>query len=164
MRKIITLLLILLALPIYSQWVEQNSGVDKALNDVYCVTQDLVFVVGNNGIILKTADDGNNWIQKNSGANRDMMKVQFINSNVGFALGAQTLLKTIDGGENWNATDIGETNNFYPTGLSCVSENVFYISSGLLFKKTLNGGITFETVEVPVGQNIENIQNLHSPD
>lgn len=160
MRKIITLLLILIALPIYSQWVEQNSGVDKALNDVYCVTQDLVFVVGNNGIILKTTDGGTNWIQKNSGTNRDLMKVQFINANVGFALGTQTLLKTTDGGENWNAMDIGETNNFYPTGLSCVSENVFYISSDLLFKKTINGGITFETAEVPVGQNIENIQFL----
>jgi len=160
MRKIITLLLILMALPIYSQWVEQNSGVDKPLNDVYCVTQDLVFVVGNNGIILKTTDGGTNWIQKNSGTNRDLMKVQFINSNVGFALGAQTLLKTIDGGESWNSIDIGETTNFYPNALSCVSENVFFISSGLLFKKTINGGVTFETVEVPVGQNIENIQFL----
>lgn len=161
MRKIITLLLILMAVPLYSQWIEQNSGVDKALNDVYCVTQDLVFVVGNNGIILKTTDGGTNWIQKNSGTIQDLMKVQFVNSNVGFALGAGTLLKTIDGGENWNPIDIGGTSNFYfPCGLSCISENVFYISSALWFKKTINGGITFETLEVPVGQNIENIQFL----
>lgn len=162
MRKIITLLLILIAVPLHSQWVEQNSGVDKALNDVYCITQDLVFVVGNNGIILKTTDGGTNWIQKNSGTTQNLMKVQFVNSNVGFAFGAGTLLKTIDGGENWNPIDIGGTNNFYyPCGLSCVSENVFYISSGLWLKKTINGGITFETVEeLPIGQNIENIQFL----
>lgn len=161
MGKFITLLLILIAVPLYSQWVEQNSGVDKPLNDVYCVTQDLVFVVGNNGIILKTTDGGANWIQKNSGTVENLMKVQFINSNVGFAFGAGTLLKTIDGGESWNPIDIGGMNNFYyPCGLSCISESVFYISSGLWLKKTTNGGITFETIEVPVGQNIENIQFL----
>ena len=162
MKKITTLLLILLTMPLYPQWVQQNSGVDKALNDVYCITQNNVFIVGNNGTILKTTDGGTNWIQKNSGTTQDLMKVQFINSNVGFAFGAfGTLLKTIDGGESWNSIDTGGTTNcYYCRGLSCVNENVFYISCALWFKKTTNGGITFETVNAPISQNIEDIQFL----
>jgi hypothetical protein len=162
MKKITSLLLILLTMPLYSQWVQQSSGVDKALNDVYCITQDNVFVVGNNGTILKTIDGGTNWIQKISGTTQDLMKVQFINPNVGFAFGAfGTLLKTIDGGESWNSIDTGGTTNFYYCrGLSCVNENVFYISCALWFKKTIDGGITFEAVNAPVSQNIEDIQFL----
>lgn len=147
-------------MPLYSQWIQQNSGVDKALNDVYTITQDIVFVVGNNGTILKTIDGGTNWTQQNSGTSQDLIKVQFINSNVGFAFGTfGTLLKTNDGGTNWSSIDTGGTTNFYYcNGLSCINENVFYISCALWLKKTTNGGITFETINAPISQNIENIQ------
>ena len=161
MKKTITLFFILLTTPFYSQWVEQVSGVTEPLNDVYCIAQEVVVVVGNAGTILKTTDGGAHWNQKMSGTTRDLMKVQFVNANTGFALGANgSVLKTIDGGENWFAVNNGGDTNFYNCGLSSVSENVIYICSNYWIKKSTDGGANFEYVNFPLDQNIENLQFL----
>jgi len=157
MRKIITLLFIFIAIPIYSQWLRQDSGVTANLNDVYCISPDVVIAVGEAGSILKTTDGGVHWIQKNSGT-AGLSKVQFVDTNVGYAVGsAGTLLKTLDAGENWNSIDTGSTENLY--GLSCLNENVFFISgdNGLL-KKTTNGGGSFESLNTSTTETIKDIQ------
>ena len=65
MKKLKTIFLILLTMPIYAQWVQQTSGTGENLNDVYCITADIVVAVGDNGTILKTIDGGTTWVQKN---------------------------------------------------------------------------------------------------
>lgn len=159
MKKITTLLFLLITLPFYAQWTEQTSGVTAVLNDVYCITQDIVVVVGNSGTILKTTDGGTNWVQKTSGTTQSLMKVQFINPNVGYAAGYNgTLLKTTDAGENWLPLTIGQQS--YHGGLSCLSENIFFVCSDSKIKKTTDGGTTFTILNTPPSQSIENIQFL----
>lgn len=145
MKKITTLLFILITMPFYGQWAVNYVGTSD-FNDVLCLTDDIVFVVGDDGTILKTTDGGTNWIQKISGTNNDLNKVQFVNSNIGYAIGANgTLLKTTDGGENWLSITTNFTTNL--SGLCCLSENIFYVGedSGYL-RKTSNGGFSFETL------------------
>jgi photosystem II stability/assembly factor-like uncharacterized protein len=159
MKKITTLLFILLAMPIYAQWVPQNSGVTVGLNDVYCITEDIVVVVGESGTILKTLDGGENWIQKTSGTTYNLHKVQFPSPNVGYAIGSMNtgnkiLIKTIDGGENWTSIDLEGTSSILD--ISCVNENIFYITCNDGLKKTINGGNTFEIVNT--NQYSDNIQ------
>jgi hypothetical protein len=161
MKKTTLLFLILISFPLYSQWIQQNSGTDKMLTDVYCVTEDLVFVVGASGTILKTTDGGENWVAKPSGTTQDLMKVQFISPTVGFAFGSfGTLLKTTNAGETWSAIDTGIANYYDFHGLSCVNENVFYIAGTDWFKKTTDGGATFQTINTP-GVTVENVQFLN---
>lgn len=162
MKKITTLFFILLALPFYAQWwIPQNSGVSQNLNDVYCITENSVVVVGNAGTILKTTDGGINWIQKTSAITYNLMKVQFAGLNIGYAVGTNgTLLKSIDGGENWSPIATGETANLY--GLSVLDENTLLISgdNGLI-KKTTDGGISFATQNAPESQAVLDIQFLN---
>lgn len=158
MKKIYIFFLILITIPFYSQWVQQNSGTTQSLNDVYCISENIVIAVGNNGTILKTVDGGTNWIQKTSSTINNLIKVQFSGQNVGYAVGSNaTLLKTINAGETWTTISIEENVNLY--GLSVLNENSFFISgeNGLL-KKTIDGGLTFSNISTPNNQLISKIQ------
>ena len=139
----------------YGQWVPQVSGTTENLNDVYAVTEDLVFAVGNNGTILKTTDGGTTWVQKTSGVIVNFQKVKFISANVGFIYGSNfngsqvTLLKTEDSGNTWIALNLGLINKI--TGISNVGNLICYVNciDNLdipILKKTTDGGITFQTV------------------
>jgi hypothetical protein len=149
MKKITTLVFILFSIPFYAQWFQQNSGTTEFLNDIYCINENVVVTVGENGIILKTIDGGINWVQKASGTNYLLNKVQFANANVGYVIGYNNtngiLLKTTDGGENWSLVDAAGTSFIYD--ISMVDENIIYLTNldGIL-KKTINGGNSFETV------------------
>ncbi len=158
MKKITLFFLIFTTLPIFSQWIEQNSGVDKYLNDVYCVSDQVVYVVGDNGTILKTIDGGDNWVSKNSGTEVNLSFVQFVNQDIGFALGANgTLLKTINGGESWVSSTSSDSNVNLPRGLSCINQNVLFASFGLL-KKSTDGGLTFQNLTFPNDLTVEKFQ------
>jgi len=158
MRKIYLMLFFLACIPVYCQWVSQISGVTQNLNDVYCINENFVVTVGDNGTILKTANGGLNWIQKTSGTIQKLMKVQFANQNIGYAVGENgILLKTSDGGENWLTIPTELTTNFW--GLSVLNENTFFVSGDIgLVLKSNNGGLTFSTLSQPTNQNIPSIQ------
>ena len=151
MKKIISCFLFLLTIPFYGQWVQQNSGVSVQLNDVYCINENFVVVVGNNGTILKTTDGGSNWIPKTSGTSYNLTRVKFINPIVGYAIGYQNnttigaLFKTVDGGETWATLPAASTSAIFD--LSCVGENIVILTDidGNM-KKSINAGISFETI------------------
>ena len=145
MKKNTLILFVLFTLNFYPQWVQQNSGVSSSLNDVYCISENVVIVVGVGGTILKTIDGGTNWIQKLSGTTAGLTKVQFPSANVGYAIGIEgILLKTSDIGENW--TSLVLENTSFVADISCVNENVFFITTNNGLEKTVNGGISFETI------------------
>ena len=154
MKKLKILLFILFTIPIYSQWVQQNSGTTEVLNDIYCVTENFVVAVGTNGTILKTTDGGVTWVQKTSGTTSSLLKVQFANALVGYSIGkvdstgAGLLFKTIDGGENW--TNIAVSSITSILDMHCVNENLIYVNGNGtdIFKllKSANGGNSFDVV------------------
>lgn len=148
-KKLLTFLIFFISFSFYAQWEPQTSGTNANLNDVYCVTENLVFIVGSGGTLLKTTDGGTNWIPKTSGTTSDLRKVQFVNPNIGYAVGTGgVLLKTTDGGDIWNTIATSFTTDLY--GLSCVNENIVFISgdNGLI-KKTTDGGVTFTDQSIP---------------
>ena len=165
MKKITILFFVLFALPIYSQWVQQNSGVSIQLNDVYCINENFVVVVGNNGTILKTTDAGTHWISKTSGTTFNLTKVKFANSNVGYAIGYEdntnigSLFKTVDSGETWSAVSAAGTDSFYD--FDCVSDNIVYLTdlNGNL-KKSINSGLSFDTINTQFLQLIQFINEM----
>jgi photosystem II stability/assembly factor-like uncharacterized protein len=161
MKKTLLLLLLTITTTTHAQWIQQNSGVTSKLNDVYCITEDIVVVVGDFGTILKTTDGGANWVTKTSGTTQNLLDIKFINATTGYTVGFQgTLLKTTDAGENWTPIAIGETTDLY--GLSALSESIFYISGtdGVL-KKTIDGGASFVAQPTGTTQPVRDIQYLN---
>lgn len=61
--KCFTLLLVItLSVTSFSQWQLQNSGTTENINDVAILSPTSAVVVGNNGTILKTTNNGNEWV------------------------------------------------------------------------------------------------------
>lgn len=113
------------------------------INDMTCVSEDIVFAAGKNGYLIKTSDGGATWLPKTTGTTQNLIKVRFVNSNVGCILLANKTLKiTTDGGNNWSLPFGTNILDF-----SMVSANVFYVTTfeGELLKTT-NSGQTFSTI------------------
>ena len=90
-----------------NNWSILSSGTDAILNDVHFINADIGWVVGEDGIILKTVDGGENWVSQTSGVTTFLRGVHFIDANIGYAVGnpdfsgEETVLVTTDGGANW---------------------------------------------------------------
>lgn len=85
---------------------------------------DKVWAVGHDGVILHSADGGLSWTMQRSDPKREvgpdeewdprqgapLLDVYIVDEQVGFAVGAYSLLlKTEDGGANWNRVIVGGT-------------------------------------------------------
>jgi photosystem II stability/assembly factor-like uncharacterized protein len=84
----------------FSQWEQQESNTLNDLKDVHFLNDSIGFVVGNEGVFLKTNDRGQNWNTSVINYDDDLKAVFAINQDTLFA-GGDNLYKTTDGGQSW---------------------------------------------------------------
>jgi photosystem II stability/assembly factor-like uncharacterized protein len=84
-------------------WEEVTpTGTVAPLYSVSFPSENVGYVVGNTGTILKSQDGGRNWNTQNSGIITDLLGVEFLTTDFGFAVGRSgKILRTTDGGNNW---------------------------------------------------------------
>ena len=125
-------------------WVQQNSGTEIHLYDMFFLDDLHGYIVGgakDEGLILKTTDGGNTWSSMNF--QDELNSIYFINETSGFAAGGK-LFKTQDGGETWNEVNLGffkyQKINFFDreTGLLAATDPE---TLQLVVFKTIDGGI-----------------------
>ncbi|MCH8330896.1 MAG: hypothetical protein IH946_05880, partial [Bacteroidetes bacterium] len=88
----------------YAQWTLLNSGSTENLNSIayFKPYEYIIYVVGNNGTILKSIDYGDSWLPQNSGTTKDLYSIHIINGKFGFISGSDGItLWTLDGGATW---------------------------------------------------------------
>ena len=85
--------------------------------DVHLINNALAYVVGDNGMIAMTTDAGDSWTYLESGTTERLRGVDFLNGDVGVAVGGPVLLRTVDG-VAWFAEDIGGVTGLAKVGLS----------------------------------------------
>ncbi|MCK7516547.1 MAG: YCF48-related protein [Ignavibacteriales bacterium] len=84
-------------------WAAQNSGTTNFLYSINFLNDNFGFCVGNDGIILKTTNGGDNWSLMFYDPDLWLLSVYIINEQNGVAVGNYGLiLMTTDSGENWN--------------------------------------------------------------
>lgn len=119
------------------------------LNDIFFVHSDTGYAVGggrSHKTILRTTDAGANW-EKLDEYGKQLFTVHFINDTVGWAAGAGGyILKTDDGGNNWNATYLDIGINFFMS-IHFVDQDTGWVVGGDSIFKTTNGGDTWESHE-----------------
>ena len=113
-------------------------GGPAPLYNIYFVDENVGYITGGRGTILKTEDGGKTWARKmarsdtpgrggrRGGIRANLMGIQMINETTGFIAGSEnTILKTTDGGETWVGSSerarVGETRNNL--------ENIWFVSS-----------------------------------
>ena len=135
-----------------------RGGPPAPLYNIYFVDENVGFITGGRGTILKTEDGGKTWARKmarsdtpgrggrRGGIRANLMGIQMINETTGFIAGSEnTILKTTDGGETWVGSSerarVGETRNNLE-GIWFVSPTTGWIigSFGTLLRTTDGGG------------------------
>lgn len=143
-----------LALPIKGQWIQQSSGVNTALYDVFFLDTQTGWLCGASGVILKTTNGGTNWTPQNSGLTRGLYSIHFINSNTGWIVSGIVgyILKTTNGGSNWitvYGTPLRTFNNVF-----ALDPNSVWVTgvgvNGYIYKTT-NGGNSWDSVVTSTG-------------
>ena len=133
--------------------------------------RDLMFLDENVGYVLshnfiaKTTDGGYSWTSYELPIVYPVYanKMQFMNEQIGYIIAGENnlglLLKTIDGGQNWEEIDL----NTYdcPYGMFFIDSETGFITEKGLFVKTLDGGKTWtnlkkESTFIYLGVNFKN--------
>ncbi len=131
-----------------SSWTSLNTGTVNALNSIFMPpsTSNVIFAAGNNGVILKSNDNGNTWTNQNSSVNNALRAIYFTDANTGYVAGASgIILKTTNGGINWTQQSSGTT--FLLRSIYFTDANTGYIvGSGGTILKTTNGGGTWNAL------------------
>jgi photosystem II stability/assembly factor-like uncharacterized protein len=68
--------------------------------------KEIGFIVGNNGNILKTIDNGNTWIKISSGSTSDFNSINILNEKEIIVSSSNAILKSLDGGLTWITQNI----------------------------------------------------------
>lgn len=90
-----------------------SMGQGGFLNSINVTDANIIEVIGQNGIIYKTYDAGNNWKVVQTGITLNAVKV-FDTNTILISGGASGLYKTIDGGATWYLkSSSGTMSNFY---------------------------------------------------
>jgi len=95
------------------------------------------------------------WIEQNSGTSENLNEVQFTSDIVGYIVGDNgTLLKTIDGGENWNSLPSGTSQDL--VSLWFLDNEVGFIGGETGFaSKTEDGGNTWQSLNLSLSNPVE---------
>jgi photosystem II stability/assembly factor-like uncharacterized protein len=133
------IVLVILLLVVYQNislaqgtWERLNSPTENYLSSVYFVDSLYGWAAGFSGTIIHTSNGGNEWIIQDSKTENNILDIFFLDRNLGWAVSWEVynypfgtyILKTTDGGLNWNSS-------------ASPVESIF--SQCILFLDSLNG-------------------------
>jgi len=122
------------------EWFQVNSGTNKKLNTIDFPSSTIGYIGGNDSLLLKTTDGGQNWSPVNYTGitffpgGEHIINLQFITEDIGFlAVGPYSgSYKTIDGGLTW--TPIIDLTTCFNQGLYFFDENNGFIGGSGCFQ------------------------------
>lgn len=146
MFKIMKYFIVFLILFTFTSYSQPELKIVRALPHLYNVTNapgsNVYFAAGENGAILRSADDGNTWFGTYSVLENTVTSIYFINLNVGWAVTSYgKIAKTMNSGANWDL--VAEINNAPFRDVAFVNENTGYAAGANVIYKTVNGGYTW---------------------
>lgn len=149
MKKIILIILIISALSEISaqEWKLKTNLTTNALFDIFFVNKMNGWIVGENGIVLRTSNGGDTWIGQKSNTTVSLRSVFFVDSLNGYVVGSDgKIIKSTDGGANWEIQASGT--KFYLFNVFFISKEIGWVVGGNTFNgtimKTTDSGMTWE--------------------
>ncbi len=109
------------------------------------------------GIIDYSSDNGNTWSRRIIVSNDLSFKdLEFLNSQIGIGLTQRKLLKTTDGGLNWNVQYTFQ--NVDLNGCTLVNQNIMYVTgfNGIILR-TIDGGMNWDLQNTGITSHLRSI-------
>ncbi len=104
----------------------------REARDLYFLSQNVGFVCGNGQALARTLNGGATWVSVSSATN-PMAALDFFDDEKGVAVGTGLVLRTTDGGVNWqsffNPLSLIDASMASPTVVFAVSDNGFFRSN-----------------------------------
>jgi photosystem II stability/assembly factor-like uncharacterized protein len=109
-------------------------------------------------IFLTYSSVNSQWILQYNSDSSTVNEIEFVNNNIGFAVGGDTysivkvlFLNTTNGGNSWNDLSNNIPLNYEIFDLSFINSQTGYICgrSGAYILKTTNAGLNWQTINVP---------------
>ena len=158
MKKLLLLTLfsfLLIQYSLFSQWENLNPIPDgNDLKDIFFINDDVGWIVGSGGLVMKTTNTGSKWDHKISGTDSTLHAIFFIDNNTGWCVGnGGTVLKSIDGGNTWEGLPSEVITNL--NSVHFTNENNGWVvgESGEIIKTT-DGGSTWESLSSGTTENL----------
>jgi photosystem II stability/assembly factor-like uncharacterized protein/C1A family cysteine protease len=144
--------------PVKPIWRKLSSGTNSNLWGVYFTGPNTGYVVGSEGIILKTINAGETWFPLSSGTNNSLSSVYFVNENTGWIVGHYgTILKTTNAGETWSSQSSG-TGNWLGDVYFTDENHGFIVGLNGIILRTSNGGNSWETLASSTNQRLYSVR------
>lgn len=149
-------LMLLLSALTYGQWVEQTSGQTTQLASVSPVDDNVAWICGYGGKVLRTTNGGSNWVLVTSPAAADFYNIFAVDANAalttsspGGATGTN-VYRTTNGGSTWTLVFNQPTAAAFIDAIWMTSAtNGFMmgdpVSSRWSLWKTTNGGVNWDS-------------------
>lgn len=139
-------------------WNDVNTGVTTQFGDI-CFPDPLTgYVIGGQGVLLKTIDGGASWFLCGNVDSSSVPEIRFVSDSCGFAITtypSQAIYRTTDGGSNWTrlaAFDSCELKSIFPfngdTILISGEDHSTYYSIPFLYR-SLDGGNSWTLLPLP---------------
>lgn len=133
-------------------WTSTDLSPTEISTDIFFVNTSLGFIVGGNGLAMRTMDGGSTWTTLTTNTTDELTSVFFTDTQhgiiVGGAPGSPVILKTVDGGNNWTPVFSPATNFlqgvFFPS-----AQTGYAVGWGGDIIKTTDGGTSW-TAQTPV--------------
>jgi photosystem II stability/assembly factor-like uncharacterized protein len=153
-----------------TDWTSQTIGINQILSSVFFINSTRGWAVGKSGIIFKSTDGGTSWSSKSGGTSAELHSICFIDSNTGWTVGSYNtwhsgysnyglIMKTTDGGSNWESRTMEQGNELYSvyfadanTGWAVGSLYDIYNNQSGLILKTTNGGVNWTSTTIGIGE------------
>lgn len=152
-KLLLVLLLFLTRQQLSAQWVQQTSGTNSTLYSINFINSNTGFCVGENSLILKTTNGGNNWLTLPSPITiRGFGYVRMFSAD-NIVIGVKDsniVLRSSDGGIEWNVYTASMPAFFTKIETQFTDFNNGYILTTGFFYKTSDGGQNWTSLSPPI--------------
>ncbi len=128
-----------------AQWINVESGSTENLYSISFPTEEIGYICGENGTLIKTIDGGNHWTPFSTGSQNTLRTVSFPASETGYVISSfGELFKTYDGGDSW-----AKLTTFYPEPVPTFNIVVHFINpdTGFVFYDSANSLVVMRTFD-----------------
>ncbi|RPI17004.1 MAG: T9SS C-terminal target domain-containing protein [Ignavibacteriae bacterium] len=108
-------------------WYNSYSNFDESFSGIYCINEQVIYISSANGYfagkVFKSTDGGQSWQSTTFGYCVD--DIYFLNSQTGFILTSNCIVRTTNSGNNWSTIYSGPSYTYFRRFISSGSQDIF---------------------------------------
>lgn len=128
-------------------WTDVSSGyTSMRFMDIAILNDSVMYMSGNNGIIIQSTDGGLNWKTLTTNVTEQIWGIHFVSPKIGYAVGSNGLImRTANGGKDWEIRPSGTNHLFYK--VTVTEAGVCFASGSNILLRSEDGGGSWNAVD-----------------